>query len=104
MGAVRLTAKALLEHDKQLDSELKAVLVGITGAQSSSDHYEELAALYAFHQLVPHVIPSGDPARTNGLTLLDLVWRMTFPNYFWVKQAREDKSKGTATSSWESIL
>jgi hypothetical protein len=96
MGVVRLTAKVLLEHDGGLDLEVRKVVQGIADAKRSSDEYESLAALNEFHQQVPNVIPSGNPERTAALDLLDLVWRMVFPEYFRLRDTRGNGAAGKA--------
>jgi hypothetical protein len=89
LGATRLAAQVLIDYGEGIDSATKDGLEKIANAQKSADRYEILTALRYFNELVPSVIPSGDPAKTCGLSVIDLVWRFTNLHYYWVKQARD---------------
>jgi len=92
LGAMKLAAKTLLASGWDLDSALRASLENINKAGRSYDNYEVLSALRDFHELTPAVVPSGNPPKTAALTLIDLVWRLTFMHYYWVKEEREKKA------------
>ena len=86
LGVLQAAAKTLLECDTSLDPTLKARLSELTAAKKSKDGYEILAALEAWHNVMPKgPLESGSPEGVMR-RLTEIVWHYTFMHYFWMKQ------------------
>ena len=91
VGAVQAAAKNLLLCDTSFGADVSQRLSDLAEAKRSKDWYEALAALMAWHG----VMPKGymEPRSPEGIMrrLTGVVWHYTFMHYFWMKEQR-DKS------------
>lgn len=97
LGALQAAAKNLLECDTSLDPAVKTQLSDLVVAKKSKDGYEILAALEAWH----NVMPKGplEPGSPEGVMrrLTEIVWHYTFMHYFWMKKDRQNKATGAGS-------
>jgi hypothetical protein len=95
MGALQAAAKNLLECDTSIDLAIKTQLSALALAKKSTDNYEILVALEAWH----NVMPRGplEPRAPEGIMrrLTEIIWHYNFMRYFWMKKEREKKSGGS---------
>jgi hypothetical protein len=89
LSALQAAAKNLLECDTSLDPAVKTQLSDLVVAKKSKDGYEILAALEAWH----NVMPKGplEPRSPAGIMrrLTEIVWHYTFMHYFWMREDRQ---------------
>jgi hypothetical protein len=94
IGATRLAAKALLDHNEVISEELLENLERLTTAKRTDDHLQELEAL----QMLDSILHSKFvPAETIGSQavrdLVKVVWGYVFMHYFWLKERPVDKTR-----------
>ena len=91
LGATRSAAKRLLERNEVASDELKEQLERFSTAERTNDHFLELDALRALHDILQNksAVETGctEPVRD----LVDVVWNYVFMHYFWVKDRITDK-------------
>lgn len=87
MGATRLAAKALLQHDEAISQELKEHLERLATAKRSDDHFEELDALAALDGILDGKPKSPETSCTTTVRqVVKVVWDYVFMHYFWLKE------------------
>lgn len=100
IGAARLAAKALLEHDEAISQELKEHLEQLTTAKRTDDHSQELDALQALDSILHD---KSVPAETSGgqavRDLVQVVWEYVFMLYFWLKERPADKARSASSQA-----
>jgi len=94
IGATRLAAKTLLEHDEVTSEEVKEHLERLATAKRTNDHLQELDALRALDSIftdksVPTELGCGEAVRA----LVKVVWDYVFMHYFWIKERLSDESQ-----------
>jgi len=93
LGALQVAAKNLLECSPLLDPAFKAQVSDLAVSKRSKDDYEILAALEAWHK----VMPKGplEPRSPEGIMrrLTEIVWEYSLMRYFGMKKEREGKSR-----------
>lgn len=91
LAASRKAAEATLQGDLGLKAELKEQLQQCVTAKKTPDHYEQLDALQALHQVFPNLqtqLEPDDPGAA-ALRLLEIVWRCSYLHYAWLTQHRK---------------
>jgi hypothetical protein len=91
IGATRLAAEILLEHDEVISPELQDHFKRLATAKRSNDHLQELEALRALDSILadkstPTEMGCGEAVRD----LVRVVWGIVFMHYFWIKERPSD--------------
>ena len=100
IGATRLAAKALLEHDEVVSQELKEHLERLTTAKRTNDHLQELEALQALNSIL-----TDKPVLTEASCgeavrdVVKVVWSYVFMHYFWLKERLSDKTPNASSQA-----
>jgi hypothetical protein len=91
IGAVRLAAKALLEHNATISQELHEHLERFTMAKRTEDHLQELDALQALDSILHNQSVSAETIGSQTVRgLVEVVWSYVFTHYFWLKKRLTD--------------
>lgn len=86
IGATKLAAKTLLEHDEVIMQDLKEHLERLTNANRTNDHFQELDALRALDSiLTDQSMPIEMICSETVRMLMKVVWNYVFMHYFWIK-------------------
>jgi hypothetical protein len=100
IGAVRLAAKALLEHNETISQELQEHLERLTTAKRTEDHLQELDALQALDSILHNQSVSTETIGSQAVRdLVGVVWGYVFTHYFWLKKRLTDKAPAASSQA-----
>ena len=93
IGAIRLAANALLEHNETVSQELKERLERLTTAKRTADYLQELDALEALNSILHNKAVQEETLGSQAFRgLVEVVWGYVFQHYFWLKNRLADES------------
>jgi hypothetical protein len=93
IGAARLAARALLDHDETVSQELQERLERFTMAKRTDDHLQELDALQALNNSLHNESVWAETIGGQAVhDLVEVVWGYVFMHYFWLKERPEDET------------
>lgn len=97
IGATRLAAKALLENNEEISTELKENLSRLINAKRTSNHFKELDVLRKLESTFKEEILHTENVCIQSVQkLIETVWDYTSIYYFWTKKYLSDSDQDTS--------
>ena len=92
IGATKLAATKLLEHDEVIPQDLKEHLDRLSNSKRTNDHFQELDALRALESiLADQSMPTEMSCSETVRQLVKVVWNYVFMHYYWIKEHQTEK-------------
>jgi hypothetical protein len=88
IGAVRWSAKTLLESREHLEESVTLALIAVAQVGRSPDHFDELDAIRNLDETLPDTQRPTGRAEDTIRRLVKAVWGSVFMHYFWIKDCR----------------
>jgi hypothetical protein len=94
LGSAQAAAKALLDCNPVLESDVLQRAASLASANRSNDWYDVFDAVRSLHDAMRR--GPLEPGSPEGLVrrLLDVVWHYTFMHYFWLKDRKGKPANG----------
>ena len=95
IGAAQRVAKTFLACASGVETPLKDSFERLATAPRSADWYEALDALRSLNEPRAPLPEDRDSPQAIAQQLISLVWRYTFSNYCWLKEARSKQQSSS---------